>query len=253
MPGAFGTADETDAQGGGASPSPAPTALDLVAEVTCDAEPYTVGDGPLPRRRLRLRHQAHDPAPPRQARHRRGRARVHAAPPTCSARAARRRVPLQRPGRPRGGDRTRSTTIERAARQRADVRHLPRPPAARRRAGRRTTYKLKFGHHGGNHPVQRLADGAVEITSQNHNFAVDRGLDRQRRRHARQPQRRRRRGHARAATCPPSACSTTPRPGPARTTPRYLFAEFDELMARQLMPKRDRHRVDPASSGPGRS
>lgn len=34
------------------------------------------------------------------------------------------------------------------------------------------TYKLAFGHHGGNHPVQRLAGGAVEITSQNHNYAV---------------------------------------------------------------------------------
>ncbi len=35
------------------------------------------------------------------------------------------------------------------------------------------TYKLKFGHHGGNHPVKFLATGRVEITSQNHGFAVD--------------------------------------------------------------------------------
>jgi carbamoyl-phosphate synthase small subunit len=35
------------------------------------------------------------------------------------------------------------------------------------------TYKLPFGHHGGNHPVRRLATGGVEITSQNHNYAVD--------------------------------------------------------------------------------
>lgn len=35
------------------------------------------------------------------------------------------------------------------------------------------TFKLPFGHHGGNHPVRRLADGRVEITSQNHGFAVD--------------------------------------------------------------------------------
>ncbi|WP_426572757.1 glutamine-hydrolyzing carbamoyl-phosphate synthase small subunit [Aquihabitans sp. McL0605] len=35
--------------------------------------------------------------------------------------------------------------------------------------------KLPFGHHGGNHPVRRLRDGAVEITSQNHNFAVAEG------------------------------------------------------------------------------
>ena len=35
------------------------------------------------------------------------------------------------------------------------------------------TYKLSFGHHGANHPVRDLVTGRVEITSQNHNFAVD--------------------------------------------------------------------------------
>jgi len=35
------------------------------------------------------------------------------------------------------------------------------------------TYKLPFGHHGGNHPVRHEASGHVEITSQNHNFCVD--------------------------------------------------------------------------------
>lgn len=35
------------------------------------------------------------------------------------------------------------------------------------------TFKLPFGHHGGNHPVRRMADGRVEITAQNHGFAVD--------------------------------------------------------------------------------
>ena len=35
-----------------------------------------------------------------------------------------------------------------------------------------TTYKLKFGHHGANHPVMDLRTRQVEITSQNHNFAV---------------------------------------------------------------------------------
>jgi carbamoyl-phosphate synthase small subunit len=35
------------------------------------------------------------------------------------------------------------------------------------------TYKLKFGHHGGNHPVQQVDSGKVEITCHNHNFAVD--------------------------------------------------------------------------------
>ncbi len=35
------------------------------------------------------------------------------------------------------------------------------------------TYKLKFGHHGGNQPVKDLRSGRVQITTQNHNFAVD--------------------------------------------------------------------------------
>jgi carbamoyl-phosphate synthase small subunit len=36
-----------------------------------------------------------------------------------------------------------------------------------------TTFKLKFGHRGANHPVKNLMTGAIEITSQNHGFAVD--------------------------------------------------------------------------------
>lgn len=35
------------------------------------------------------------------------------------------------------------------------------------------TYKLKFGHRGGNHPVKNLFNGKVEMTSQNHSFAVE--------------------------------------------------------------------------------
>jgi carbamoyl-phosphate synthase small subunit len=37
------------------------------------------------------------------------------------------------------------------------------------------TLKMKFGHHGANHPVQDLDSGRVMITSQNHGFAVDEG------------------------------------------------------------------------------
>lgn len=36
-----------------------------------------------------------------------------------------------------------------------------------------STFKLLYGHRGGNHPVRRLSDGAVEITAQNHGFAVE--------------------------------------------------------------------------------
>jgi carbamoyl-phosphate synthase small subunit len=35
------------------------------------------------------------------------------------------------------------------------------------------TFKMKFGHHGANHPVKDLDSGRVSITSQNHGFAVD--------------------------------------------------------------------------------
>ena len=35
------------------------------------------------------------------------------------------------------------------------------------------TYKLKFGHRGGNHPVREIATGHIEMTSQNHSYAVD--------------------------------------------------------------------------------
>ena len=40
-------------------------------------------------------------------------------------------------------------------------------------AGVARTFKMKFGHHGANHPVKDLASGRVSITSQNHGFAVD--------------------------------------------------------------------------------
>jgi carbamoyl-phosphate synthase small subunit len=40
-----------------------------------------------------------------------------------------------------------------------------------------STYKLHYGHRGGNHPVRRLSDGAVEITAQNHGFAVAGGAE----------------------------------------------------------------------------
>ena len=36
-----------------------------------------------------------------------------------------------------------------------------------------STYKLKFGHRGGNHPVKNLLTNRIEITSQNHSYAVD--------------------------------------------------------------------------------
>ena len=59
------------------------------------------------------------------------------------------------------------------------------------------TFKLKFGHRGGNHPVKNLATNKVEITSQNHGFAVDPdSLPGHVRGHAPEPLRRHGRGPA---------------------------------------------------------
>ena len=55
----------------------------------------------------------------------------------------------------------------------ARVWHLPGASVTRRWPPARRPMKMKFGHHGANHPVQDLATGQVMITSQNHGFAVD--------------------------------------------------------------------------------
>ncbi len=95
-----------------------------------------------------------------------------------------------------------------------------------------TTFKLRFGHHGGNHPVRRLATGAVEITSQNHNYAVmadslgsadvthvnlnDGVVE----------------GIV-ARDVPAFSVQYHPEAGPGPHDARYLFAEFAELMGRR--------------------
>jgi carbamoyl-phosphate synthase small subunit len=94
-----------------------------------------------------------------------------------------------------------------------------------------TTYKLPFGHHGGNHPVRRVRDGQVEITSQNHNYAVAEGTvaaadvshvnlnD----------------GVIEGLICrdiPAFSVQYHPEAGPGPHDARYLFEEFSTLMDR---------------------
>ncbi|MGI9079976.1 MAG: glutamine-hydrolyzing carbamoyl-phosphate synthase small subunit [Acidimicrobiales bacterium] len=91
------------------------------------------------------------------------------------------------------------------------------------------TYKLPFGHHGGNHPVRRVRDDAVEITSQNHNYAVSAGsvatadvthlnlndgvVE-----------------GLRSRDVPAFSVQYHPEAGPGPHDARYLFAEFRSLM-----------------------
>ena len=129
------------------------------------------------------------------------------------------------------------------------------------------TYKLPFGHRGANHPVKDLRTGRIEITSQNHGFAV-RGAGRRRATidadepvrwetdfgaggaHPRQPLRPHGRGPraARRRRAPPS--STTPRRGPGRNDALYLFDRFLAAMAAPMPRRDDIHKILILGSGP---
>jgi carbamoyl-phosphate synthase small subunit len=94
-----------------------------------------------------------------------------------------------------------------------------------------TTYKLPFGHHGGNHPVSRLATGSIEITSQNHGYAVaDASVEGATVTHVNLND-----GVVEGLACRDlSAFSVQyhPEAGPGPHDGRYLFQEFREMIAR---------------------
>ena len=93
------------------------------------------------------------------------------------------------------------------------------------------TYKLKFGHHGGNHPVRRLSTNGVEITSQNHNYAVDGdSLPSADVTHVNLND-----GVVEGIRCrevPAFSVQYHPEAGPGPHDARYLFDEFRKLMER---------------------
>ena len=113
---------------------------------------------------------------------------------------------------------------------------------------------MPFGHHGGNHPVQHLATGRVEITSQNHNFAVDPDIDR----------RRATMTHVNLNDGVCEGLEVTgelafsvqhhPEANPGPHDSNYLFDQFADMMTRErgtLMPKRtDLHSILIIGSGP---
>ena len=75
---------------------------------------------------------------------------------------ARRPVAARRPGRAGASRDRRRPTV---------ARHLPRPPDRGRAAGA-DTRRLRFGHHGANHPVRDVDTGLVQVTAQNHEVQV---------------------------------------------------------------------------------
>jgi len=92
------------------------------------------------------------------------------------------------------------------------------------------TFKLPFGHHGGNHPVRRLSTGAVEITSQNHNYCVAEGsLSTADVSHINLNDETVEGLEMRDV--PAFSVQYHPEAGPGPHDSRYLFNQFDELIA----------------------
>jgi carbamoyl-phosphate synthase small subunit len=91
------------------------------------------------------------------------------------------------------------------------------------------TFKLPFGHHGSNHPVCDLATGRIEITAQNHNYAVEpdslvRGVVS----HVNLND-----GVIEGVSAPSERCFSVqyhPEAGPGPHDARYLFERFDDAL-----------------------
>jgi carbamoyl-phosphate synthase small subunit len=170
MPGAFGTADETTLKQA-AIDEPGTDGQDLASVVTC-AEPYTVGDGPR-------RVVAYDLGIKTTIlRHLGAMATVEVVPASTPAEAVLERKPdgvflSNGPGDPAAV--TVTTEAIRGLVDRVPIFGICLGHQLLASALGGSTHKLPFGHHGGNHPVHRLATGGIEITSQNHNYAVSEG------------------------------------------------------------------------------
>jgi carbamoyl-phosphate synthase small subunit len=174
MPGAFGTADEVALKAAAAA-EPGTDGVDLVATVTC-AEPYTVAARPGGGAR---RIVAYDYGIKRTIlRHLAGLGEVTVVPAATPAAEVLARRPdgvflSNGPGDPAmvgyATDAIRNLVGE------VPTFGICLGHQLLATALGATTHKLPFGHHGGNHPVRRLATGRVEITSQNHNYAVAEG------------------------------------------------------------------------------
>jgi len=167
LPGAFGTADEMTLKQA-ALDEPGTDGKDLVREVTC-AESYTVGDGPF-------RVVAYDfGIKTTILRHLSGIATVEVVPARTPAADVLARNPdgvflSNGPGDPAALPDIVDNVKELIGQAPLFGICLGHQILGTALGGE--THKLAFGHHGGNHPVKQLSTGHVEITSQNHSYAV---------------------------------------------------------------------------------
>jgi carbamoyl-phosphate synthase small subunit len=169
-PGAFGTADESTLLAA-AKKERGTDDQDLASLVTTKA-PYLVGEGPkhivafdFGIKRTILRHLTHG-------------ATVMVVPANTPAEAVLERKPdgvflSNGPGDPAAV--TYAVDTIRALLGQVPIFGICLGHQLLARALGGDTHKLAFGHHGANHPVRRLRDNVVEITSQNHNYAVTEG------------------------------------------------------------------------------
>jgi carbamoyl-phosphate synthase small subunit len=175
MPGAFGDVDEVTLKAAAVA-EPGTDGVDLVATVTC-AEPYTVA--PRPDGGGDRRIVAYDYGIKRTIlRHLAGLGEVTVVPAATAAAEVLAREPdgvflSNGPGDPAAVGY--ATDAIRDLLDQVPIFGICLGHQLLSTALGASTHKLPFGHHGGNHPVRRLATGRVEITSQNHNYAVAEG------------------------------------------------------------------------------
>ena len=168
MPGAFGTADEASLRAAAVA-EPGTDGIDLVAQVTTP-RPYSVGDGD----RLIV---AYDFGLKQSIlRSLSALGRIEVVPASTSAADVLARKPAgvflsNGPGDPAEVGYAVDAIAELLGEVPVFGICLGHQLLSRAIGG--STFKLPFGHHGGNHPVRHEPTGRVEITSQNHNFCVD--------------------------------------------------------------------------------